>query len=437
MSIEIIGDVDPERIYCAASGTKFLTTFVCLSLLSETHILKNILDDENFLDSICVTLPAKNFLHLFQQITGSKFTLRDICSYYAGLPYTFDLSEQELASVEAGNPFKHHSIPDEETFLSRCKNNITPVYPVRAKFHYSEISIIFLGYLIEKIYNVTMEDLYKIYITDKFNLIKSSFSRVRVKGVYCEDLSDKYDYASIAILDHGYFCYSNGYYTTLNEMKILLENIVENPVFKHMIDVAYARAASPRLMNGLTVEIRMLKDDVLVGYEGLSFSGCNLWAYSTKHNKGYLTFSNDEESIYDVIYNKFGGNEFDKVPAHTQVDYAKFLKHYIKMYEEKNVPEEYQGNYHRVKINEKDLKEIFVVGKDFMIIRNPEEIRYEIIYLNGNYRIKNKDRVHGAKVGFYQAESGNKYMCFDGVLYLLPLSPSSRKSTWKKGDSLM
>lgn len=419
MSIHIIGEVNPERVYCAASGTKFLTTFVCLSLLSEQYELKNILDDDHFLDSICVNPEANDFLKLFQKIIGSRFTIHDICSYYAGLPYTFDLSEKELASVDAGNPFKHHCVPDEETFLYLCKNKITAVYPTRSKFHYSEISIIFLGYLIEKIYSVKMEDLYQTYIVNPFNLTKSTFSRKRVKDVYCQDLSDEYDYASIAILDHGYFCYSNGYYTTLNDMKILIENIVETPVFKQMIDINHARAASPRLMNGLTIEMRLVDDDLLVGYEGLSFSGCNLWAYSTKHKKGYLTFSLNEETIYDDIYkNKFKRSEFDKVPAHTQVDYVKFLKNYIPLYEEKSVPEEYQGNYHRVKINEKNLADIFVVGNHFIIIRNPEEIRYELVYLNGDYRIKNKDQVHGAKVGFYSAESGNKYMCFDGTLYM-------------------
>ncbi len=418
MTIEIIGSVDKDRLYCAGSFTKFLTTFVSLSLLAEKYELENILDDDNFLDTICVDEQANDFLHLFQNIIGSQFTIRDLCSYYAGLPYTFDLSEQELASVERGNPFKHHSIPDEETFLYRCRNKITPVYPNRSKFHYSEISIIFLGYLIEKIYNVKMENLYQKYVINKFKLKHSLFSRTRVEGVYCQDLSDHYDYPAIAILDHGYFCYSNGYYTTLSDMKILIENILLDPVFKQMTDVNHARAASNRLLNGLTVEIRLVNDDVLFGYEGLSFSGCNLWAYSTKKKQGYITFSNNEETIYDEVYNnKLGYTECDKVPLHAQVDYSRFLKNYTEDYTEKNVPQEFQGNYHRVKINEKDLQEIFLVANNFMVIRNPEEVKYDIIYLKDNYRIKNKDGVHGAKVGFYSAESNNKYMVFDGTLY--------------------
>src|SRR5205085_6588951 len=115
------------------------------------------------------------------------------------------------------------------------------------------------------------------------------------------------------ILDHGYFCYSNGFYTTLNDMKILLENFFNNAVFKYMTDIKQARAASNRIMNGLTVELRVVDDDILYGYEGLSFSGCNNWTYSTKYQKGFLTLTNDEEKAYD-IYNQFGYAVFDKAP---------------------------------------------------------------------------------------------------------------------------
>lgn len=200
-------------------------------------------------------------------------------------------------------------------------------------------------------------------------------------------------------------------------MKILIENILNDSVFKYMIDISHARAASNRLMNGLSIEIRLANNDMLIGYEGLSYSGCNLWAYSTKHKQGFITFSNNEETIYDVVYGQLGYTDFDKVPEYTQIDYAKFLKNYHEAIVEINVPEQYQGHYHRVKINEKELNDIFVVSSHFMIIRNPEEKQYDIIYLNGNYRIKNKDHVHGAKVGFYSANSGNKYMVYDGILY--------------------
>ncbi len=417
MTIQIIGSVDKDRLYCAGSVTKFLTAFVCLSLLSEKYNLRKIVDDDNFLNTICITPKANEFLKLFQRIIGSQFSIRDICSHYSGLPYTFDVSENELTSVELHHPFKHHCIPDEETFLYLCKNNITPVYPNRCKFHYSELSMIFLGYLIENTYNVKMKDLYQTYLIDKCKLKNSIFSIKRVENVYCQDLSDKYDYAAIAILDHGYFCYSNGYYTTLNDMKILIEYMLENSVFKYMIDVTHARAASHRLMNGLSIEIRLADNDILVGYEGLSFSGCNLWAYSTKNKQGYISFSNNEETIYDVVYGQLGYSTFDRVPTYTEVDYDMFIKSYHSDIQEISVPEEYQGHYHRVKINEKELKNIFVVSNHYIMIRNPEEIQYNIIYLHGNYRILNKDHVHGAKVGFYSTKSENKYMFFDGTLY--------------------
>lgn len=417
MAMHIIGDVDAKRVYCAGSFTKFITSYVCLSLLAEHYSLPTILDDENFFDSCCKNQTSKEFLTLFQKIIGSKFSIRDICTYYAGLPYTFDLSEVELASVEMGHPFKHHSILEEKIFLSRCENDITPVYKNRCKFHYSEISILFFGYIIEKIYDVKIEDLYQKYVINKFNLKHSHFSRTRVGNVYCQDLSDRYDYPSIAILDHGYFCYSNGYYTTLNDSKILIENLLNETVFQCMVDITHARAASNRLLNGLTIEIRLFGDDVIYGYEGLSFSGCNIWAYSTKQKQGYLTFSNDEDAVYDILYKNFGTTTFDKVPNHSQQSYESFIKSYHFDSATKNIPDEFHGDYHRVKINEKDLQDIFCVGKDFIVIRNPDEIKYDVVYFDNQYRIKCKDNVHGSKVGFHKANSGNRYMVFDGTLY--------------------
>lgn len=417
MSIDIIGTNDIDRVYCAGSFTKFLTTFVVLSLLAEKYALDAILDDDQFLDTICTNKESKEFLSLFQNIIGSQFSIRDLCSYYSGLPYTFDLSDEELARVEAGYPFKHHSIPDETTFLYMCKNKITPVYTNRCKFHYSEIAIIFLGYLIEKIYHTKMENLYQQHLVDKFQLKSSTFSRKMTDNVYIQDLSNEYDYPSIAILDHGYFCYSNGYYTTLNDLKKLLEQILDDPVFKQMTNIKKARAASNRLLNGLAVEIRLVDDDIIYGYEGLSFSGCNIWAYSTKHKQGLITFSNSEEEVYNTIYDTWNYSTFDKVPDYSQQIYSEFIKHYP--FNDKNtaIPLEFQGDYHRVNINEKTLNDVFLVGDHFMVIRNPEMIRYDIVFANHHYCVKGKDGIHGGKVGFYTAISGNKYMLYDGTLY--------------------
>jgi hypothetical protein len=142
-----------------------------------------------------------------------------------------------------------------------------------------------------------------------------------------------------------------------------------------------------------------------------------LWAYSTKHNRGYVTFGNDEEAIYPIIYGQFGYTDFDKVPEHTEEIYKNFIKHYHDRFQEKTIPEEYQGYYQRVKINEKNLETIFLMANDFMMIRNPEIIKYPIIYANNNYRVKGKDNTHGAKIGLYQAKSCNKYFLYDGTLY--------------------
>lgn len=425
MTIEIIGQVDPNRVYCGGSFTKFVTTFVTLSLLATKYNLNDIIDNDDFLDQICVNQSSKDFLRLFQKIIGSKFSIHDLCTFYTGLPYTFDVSSSEIESVDLGNLYKHHSILYENEFLKRCEENITLVYPDKSKFHYSEISIIFLGYLIEKIYNTTFEELYEKFVINKLQLKNSCFSRVRTNNVFCEDLSDKYDYPAIAILDHGYFCYSNGYYTTLHDAKILLEYMLDTPELHFMVDLKNARPASGRLLNGLTIEIRRVDDDIIYGYEGLSFSGCNIWAYSTKHKKGYITYTNSEEDAYDIIYGEFGYKDFDKVPDEMEKMYFNFLSNYPFEILEKKIPVEYRGDYQRVRINEKILNKIFSVGDNFIKIRNPDEIKYEVVLVNNVYCIRDKDHLHGSKVGFCTARSGKKYMYFEGNLYKKINNPST------------
>lgn len=417
MSMQIIGDVEANRLFCSGSFSKLLTTYVCLSLLSEQYALPAILDDDNFLDTLCQNDASRHFLHLFQRLIGNRFSIRDVCTFYAGLPYTFDVSQAELDIVESGLPFKHHSIPDEKMLLHRCEALITPLYTNQCKFHYSELSIIFLGYLLEQIYGIKIESLYEKYLLTQFKLTHSLFSRKLVPELYCQDLSNDYDYPSIAILNHGYFCYSNGFFTTLNEMKILLEGLITEPVFAIMTDITQARAASNTIMNGLTIEIRRVQDDIIYGYEGLSFSGCNIWAYSTKHKQGYLTFTNNEEQAYPIIYDNWNYTVFDKVPEHTQRIYKKFIQSYH--YEEVNqaIPLDYRGEYLRVRINEYELHTRFVVGDHFIIIRDPDEVKYEVMFAKGYYNVRGKDNVPGAKIGFIQSNSGHRYMYHDGTLY--------------------
>jgi len=416
MKFAITGNVVPDRLYCSGSFTKLLTTYITLTLLAEKFELTQIIDDPDFFDRLCTPPAARDFLALFQKIIGSRFSLHDICSFYSGLPYTFEVSAEELGKVAAGHPFKHHSIPDEKTFLERCAHYIVPIYPAQAKFHYSEISILFLGYTIEKVYGIPFETLYQQYIIDKFQLRHSLFSRTQPPGVHCEDLSNRYDYPSIAILDHGFFCYSNGFFTTLADMQILLENLLEQPSFQLMTDTKLARAASNRIMDGLTVELRQVQDDLLYGYEGLSYSGCNIWAYSTKQQRGILTFTNDEEAAYD-IYKELGYSEFDTVPAHTQTLYQHFLKTTPEDTEEKDFPAEFQGQYHRVKINEEDLTTRFRLSNNAVTIRNPELVTYPVIFANGYYRVKSQDKHHGQTIGLLKSADGLHYFSFDGTLY--------------------
>lgn len=417
MTIEIIGDADPDKLYCTGSLTKMMTTFVCLSLLAENHDLNAIVDDEGFLDIICNNEESKNFLRIFQKHIGGRFTLRDLCTHYTGLPYTFDLSDDELDEVEHGKPFKHHGIIEEDIFLMMCRDRISQIYVDRCKFHYSELSIIFLGYLIEKVFDTSMEFLYQKYVIGKFQLQDSLFSRTLPANAFVEDLSDRYDYPSISIQNHGYFCYSNGFYTTLNDHKIIIECLLNEPVFQFMTDVTHARAASHRLMNGMSVEIRQVNNDILFGYEGLSFSGCNIWAYSIVQQKGYITLSNDEDAVYDVIYGKFGYHEFDAVPNYTEDDYHYFITHYHDITEDKPIPDEYVGSYHRVTINSTILTIVFTVGSNFIVIRNPEEIRYDVVCIHGKYYVRGKDHIHGSRVSLYRGKSGNHYMMYDGTMY--------------------
>lgn len=423
-TIEILGDFNPDQLYCAASVTKMLTTFVVLSFLADKNYdLDKILDDENFLDSICHNLESKEFLQLFQDKVGSKFTLRDACSYYSGLPYTFDLSPEALEKADRGEPFKHHSLLDEKTFLDLCKNHVTPVYGNRQKYNYSEISIIFLAYLIEKAFDVKMEDLYKTYLTGKFELPRSHLSRTRPAEAYTQDMTLKYDYPAAAIQDHGFFCYSNGFYTTLNETKKLLENIVNDKTFQYMIDLKHARSTpEPRLMNGLSIELKTVgKDDLIFGYSGLSFSGCNAWLVSAKSGKGCLTFCDTSEEADAAVYEHlgYGDVEFDEAPEHAEIFYSHFKQNYPYEPQAAEIPSEYQGNYQRVKMNDTELSEVFVLGKSYLEIRDPgAKFTYNLTKdVKENYRVIGEDQTHEAKLSLHQAKSGNPYMFYQGNLY--------------------
>lgn len=42
-------------------------------------------------DELCINQASKSFLQLFQNRIGSRFTLRDVCTYYTGLPYLFEI----------------------------------------------------------------------------------------------------------------------------------------------------------------------------------------------------------------------------------------------------------------------------------------------------------------------------------------------------------
>jgi hypothetical protein len=200
-------------------------------------------------------------------------------------------------------------------------------------------------------------------------------------------------------------------------MKKLIENILQDNIFQYMVDIKNARAASPHIMNGLTVEMRSVGDDLIYGYEGLSFSGCNIWNYSTAKQEGFITFTSSEEDAYPLVYNPLGYTDFDKVPSYTNKFYERFINNYQVDLVTRDLPEAFRGNYHRVRINVKELADVFVIGKDFIVIRNPDEIKYETMFVNENFHVQGKDKVQGVTVSLYEAKSGNRYMLFDGTLY--------------------
>lgn len=437
MNIRILGDFNPDQLYCAGSVTKFMTTYVVLSFLaSKNHDLDKILDDEDFLDSIAFNAEAKAFLTNFQNIIGSQFTLRDLCTYYAGLPYTFDPTDESIENVDAGNPFKHHQLPDEETFLKLCREKVKSVYPNRSNYHYSELSIIFMSYFIEKAYSVKMEDLYDNFIIKNFKVKQSCLSRTRPNNVYIQDLSDKYDYAAVAVQDHGFFCYSNGFYTTLNELRVILEGILQDPVYQHHIaNIEKARHACDDIISGMAVELRVKGDDIVVGYEGLSFSGCNIWSFSNKLQQGYVTFCDDEEAAYQLIYAKFGYEDFDPAPASTR-QYSEFYKNaYPGVQENCDVPVEYQGKYQRVRINDIELPSLTVLGNHYLTIRDPEETTYTLTHQkNSGYHIEGDDGIPDSRVGLIQSHAGNRFMFYNGSLYkrVAPLELDAQSPQLKK-----
>ncbi len=147
---------------------------------------------------------ARDFLSIFEKTIGSRFSLRDVCSYYNGLPYTFDLAPEEWRWLRRVFHSSITALWNEDVFLDRCRHLITHMDPNRCKFHYSELAIIFLGNhgnrLIRSGWKISSK-----HVIDAFGLTESLFSRVRPAACVYRGLSKEYDYPSIAILDHGYF----------------------------------------------------------------------------------------------------------------------------------------------------------------------------------------------------------------------------------------
>lgn len=420
MNIRILGDFPTDQLYCAGSVTKFLTAYVVLSKLAEKDKIEDILDDDDFLDKLAASTnkpAAKEFLTLFQKIIGSKFTLRDIFTYYTGLPYTFEPDKKSLRSADLGYPFKHHSLMNEADFLEACRNRIKPLFPNRSKYHYSELSIIFIAYFIEKVYGVRMEDLYQQFIANPCHLTHSRMSRTRPDGVLTRDLSSKYDYAAVAVQDHGFFCYSNGFYTTLNELKIIIESIEQQPVFQHMTDLSQARVANGNVISGLSLELRVVGNDVVYGYEGLSFSGCNIWSCSRNNKQGYLMFCDDETAAYTYIYKQFGYTDFDPAPSHTTQLCMRYLANTPAATKEEAVPELFQGEYQRVKLNEVEIESVCVVGSQALSMHDPDPVDYSLSRQNGSLHILDEHHSPDSRISFYTVASGNQFMFYNGSLY--------------------
>jgi CubicO group peptidase (beta-lactamase class C family) len=421
--IEILGKFDRQQLFCAGSVSKMLTTFVVLSYL-ETKFpndeLEKILDDEAFLDKICSDKPVHGFLKLLQRKIGSSFTLRDLCTFHTGLPYTFNPTKAELDSVVSGERFTHQSVMDEAAFISLCENNISMIYRNRQKFHYSEISIMALGYLIENAYGVKIEDLYQHFLVNKFKLSQSRLSRVKPEDAYFNpNMSQTYDYACVALQNHGYFSYGNGFYTTLDDLEVLLGKINSDHVFQLMVDVKNARRAESTVMNGLTVELRQVGDDLVYGYEGMSFSGCTTMAFSTMQKTWCVTFGENAEEDYHAVCSRLGypNAQWKETPESANIFYTNFTHNYPAL-SEAVIPLEYQGIYRRVKLNDgQELEYVSVLGNNFLTIRDPDEVTYDLVQVNDEYHIKGDDNVVDSRVGLYTANGSNRFLFYIGNLY--------------------
>lgn len=423
-TIKVIGEFDRKQQFCAGSVSKMLTTFVVLSYLSTkfpNDELEKILDDEAFLDKICSGKPVHGFLKLLQGKIGSSFTLRDLCTFHTGLPYTFNPTMAELDGVVSGERFTHQSVMDEAAFISLCENNITMIYRNRQKFHYSEISIMALGYLIENAYGVKIENLYQHFLVNKFKLSQQSrISRVRPDDAYYNpNMSQAYDYACVALQNHGYFCYGNGFYTTLEDLEVLLGKINSDRVFQLMVDVKNARRAESTVMNGLTVELRQVGDDLVYGYEGMSFSGCTTMAFSTMQQTWCVTFGENAEEDYHAVCSGLGyqDDSWKEIPESANIFYNN-LTHNYPVLSEAAIPLEYQGIYRRVKLNDgQELENVSVLGNNFLTIRDPDEVTYDLVKVNDEYHIKGDDNVVDSRVGLYTVNGSNRFLFYIGNLY--------------------
>lgn len=52
-----------------------------------------------------------------------------------------------------------------------------------------------------------------------------------------------------------------------------------------------------------------------------------------------------------------------------------------------------------------------------MTIRYPTETTYDVVFVNGDYRIKCKDGIHDATIRFVSSEKRRSFFLFDGIVY--------------------
>ena len=144
-----------KTLFEMGSITKVFTTFLLVNFVAEGKLK---LDDpiETYFPSVA-----------FPEFDGKKITFRHLATHHSGLPeLPNNLKSKSL------NPYKPYSIDDLKNFLSACHLESTP----GETFHYSDIGMGLLGYILSQIEGKSYEELLSGYIFQPLGMEDSGIS---------------------------------------------------------------------------------------------------------------------------------------------------------------------------------------------------------------------------------------------------------------------